>query len=184
MAGNKKATCTITVIKEPEGINLTPVEAVAVGKSVSLKANGYYMNGAKVVKTKDTISWESSDESIATITKGKLKGISAGTVTVTAYIEGTDLSESFEVSVVVPAKAVKLATTKLSASVGDTVDLGEAITVTPVDHTDTFVWTSSKESVATVDENGVVTIHGKGTAKITVKAVGGGKSATCTITVK
>ena len=44
-------------------------------------------------------------------------------------------------------------------------------------------WTSSDTSVATVDENGVVTAVGNGTAVITATAEGGGKTATMTITV-
>ena len=44
-------------------------------------------------------------------------------------------------------------------------------------------WTSSNESVATVDDNGVVTMVGVGSAKITAKSIVGKKTATCTITV-
>ena len=52
----------------------------------------------------------------------------------------------------------------------------------PDNHTDEITWSSSKESVATVDENGVVTAHENGSAKITAMT-GSGKKATCTVTV-
>ena len=51
-------------------------------------------------------------------------------------------------------------------------------TVTPADTTDTVIWSSSNENVATVN-NGVVTIHGIGTATIT--ATCGNQTATATI---
>ena len=46
----------------------------------------------------------------------------------------------------------------------------------------TVVWTTSKAAVAAVDGNGLVTLNGKGTAKIT--AAIGKKKATFTLTVK
>ncbi len=56
-------------------------------------------------------------------------------------------------------------------------------TVKPADATNkTLTWTSSDESVATVDSNGKITAKKVGTAKITVKA--GSKSKTITVTVK
>lgn len=62
-------------------------------------------------------------------------------------------------------------------NVGSTETL--VATVTPADTTDTVVWTSSDENVATVSD-GVVTTVGVGTATIT--ATCGNYSATCTVT--
>ncbi len=185
VAGKKKATVTVTVARMPEGIDVTGNNALAVGKYVTLKAYAYYEENGKVVKTKDVIRWESSDESVATVTdKGKVTAKGDGVAYIRAYIAGTGVEEIFEMHVVVPAKTVKLSSTKLSASVGDVLDLTNLLTVTPEEHTDVIIWASSKTSVATVTEDGVVTIVGTGTAKITVKAVGGNKSASVTVTVK
>jgi len=53
-------------------------------------------------------------------------------------------------------------------------------TVAPDDATDkTVTWTTSDESIATVDENGKVTAVAEGTATIT--AIAGDKTATCTV---
>ena len=57
-------------------------------------------------------------------------------------------------------------------------------TITPDNATNKNVtWSSSAESVATVDTNGKVTAVGAGTADITVKTQDGEKIATCTVTV-
>lgn len=78
----------------------------------------------------------------------------------------------------VPCTAVSLNKSTLSfAKVADTDTL--VATLTPSNTTDELVWTSSNENVATV-EDGVVTIHGIGTATIT--ATCGNASATATVT--
>lgn len=62
--------------------------------------------------------------------------------------------------------------------VGDTDTL--IATHTPSSQSDVFTWTSSDTNVATVNSSGVVTVHGIGTATITVTC--GQLSATATVT--
>ena len=81
---------------------------------------------------------------------------------------------------IVPVNEITLNEDNLELTVGSTVTL--KATVTPDNATyPSVTWTSDKESVATV-ENGVITAVSAGTATITANA--GGKSATCTVTVK
>lgn len=54
-------------------------------------------------------------------------------------------------------------------------------TVTPSDTTDGISWSSSNDSVATVNSHGVVTVQGIGTATITAQC--GSYTASCTVTV-
>lgn len=79
-----------------------------------------------------------------------------------------------------PATGISLNKTATTIYTGNTETL--IATVEPTDTTDTVVWTSSKESVATVDNTGKVTAVAPGTATITAKA--GDKTATCTVTVE
>ena len=82
----------------------------------------------------------------------------------------------------VAVTSVKLSKSKKSLNIGDTFTL--TATVKPNDATDKSVtWSSSDTSVATVDENGVVTAVAEGTATITATA-SNGVEASCTVTVK
>ncbi len=187
VGGKKSASVTVTVAPMPEWIEITGDTAVAKGKSITLKAYAYYRDeDGDSVKTKDTVLWRSSDETIATVTeKGKVVGIGAGRVTIVAYVDGLELEAAIEISIVIPATKLKFESSKATVYLGNELNLAEKLTVTPEDNTDTIIWTSSKPSVATVDpETGVVTPVSKGTAKITAKSVGGKKSASVTVTVK
>ena len=84
-------------------------------------------------------------------------------------------------TVTMPVSGVALDKTSAELQVGKTLTL--TATVTPDNATDKAVaWTSSNDAVVTVDANGVVTAKAEGTATITATA--GGKTATCTVTVK
>ena len=85
------------------------------------------------------------------------------------YIEGKS----------VPANKVNLSLETVNLEVGDTVTL--KATVDPENTTDQLAWSSSNNTVATVDENGKVTAVGAGKATITAKA--GNQTATCEVTV-
>ena len=81
----------------------------------------------------------------------------------------------------IKAESITLDQTEIQALKGTTVQL--TATVMPENTTNATVnWTSSDESIATVDENGMVTIHSKGECIITATTTDGTQlSATCTI---
>ena len=77
---------------------------------------------------------------------------------------------------------VKLDKTNLELKSGETYKINE--TVSPVNAISTEVkWSSSDESVATVDSSGNITAKGVGEAVITVTTVNSSKTATCTVKV-
>lgn len=83
-----------------------------------------------------------------------------------------------------PVASVSLSESSLALYSGESATITE--TVLPV-HANTrdVWWTSSNASVASVDEDGVVSALSKGVATITCKAKdGSGKKATCQVTVK
>ena len=80
------------------------------------------------------------------------------------------------------AEGVTLNKTSLSLGIGGTEQL--VATIEPEGTTNQNVtWASDNESIATVDEAGIVTGVALGTATITVTTESRGKTATCTVTV-
>ena len=174
-AGEKTATCSITVIP-------TPVTSVTLNKtSASLKVGETVTLTATVGPddaTDKTVTWTSSDATVASVSNGVVTAKKIGTATITA--KAGDMTASCTITVIpTPVTSVTLSKTSASLKVGETVTL--AATVNPSDATDkTVTWTTSDATVATVS-NGVVTAKKLGTATITAKA--GDKTATCSITV-
>jgi len=118
---------------------------------------------------------------------GNVTGTVPGTAKVKVSItnsEGT-VFESGELTitvVTVPVTSVSLDKTSDSVIVGDTTAL--AATVSPDNASDkTVTWSSSDPSVATVDQNGVVTGVSTGTAVITATTEDGSFTASYTVTV-
>lgn len=152
---------------------------------VSLKKGGEQQLSAKVMPSGlilDT-TWTSADPSIATVDEsGKVTAVSNGMTVVTASLE-SGVTASVTVSVVdVPVKSVKLSKTKMKMTVGDQHDL--KVKIAPANATiSTAFWSSSKESVATVDENGKITALSPGKTVITARAHNG-KKARCLLQVE
>ena len=136
--------------------------------------------------TNKAVTWTSSKESVATVdANGKVTAVAAGEATITVTTTDGSFTATCTVTVedaTVAVTGVTLNKTTLPLTVGDTETL--TATVAPTDATNKAVtWTSSKESVATVDANGKVTAVAAGEATITVTTTDGSKTATCTVTV-
>lgn len=80
------------------------------------------------------------------------------------------------------ATGITISPSTLEMSSGTTAQL--MATLSPEGSFGSMTWTSSNESVATVDGNGVVTAVAGGTCTITATAGGSLKKATCSVTVK
>ena len=135
--------------------------------------------------TNKSVKWTSSNESVATVSGGVIKGISIGTATITATTNNGKTA-TVKVTVtkndsIVDATGVTISPSSLTLTTGKTDTL--TATVTPSNATDkTVTWSSSNDSVAKVS-NGTVTAVSEGTATITAKT-SNGKTATATVTVE
>ena len=127
-----------------------------------------------------SVTWKSSNTAVATVTsKGKVKGVKAGTVTITCTSTITGAKATCKVTV----GYVKLDQTEVTVKKGKTVTL--AATVYPSKLEDkTVTWESSDKTIATVTSKGKVKGIKAGTATITCTSNATGLSTTCTVTVK
>lgn len=83
----------------------------------------------------------------------------------------------------VSVTGISISKTSLNLGVGQNFTL--TTEVNPSNATNKSIsWSSSNDSIATVNSNGVVTAKAAGTAVITVKTEDGSKSATCTIKIQ
>ncbi|PKU88281.1 Bacterial Ig-like domain (group 2), partial [Bifidobacterium pseudolongum subsp. globosum] len=173
------APCVVTI----------PVESVTIaGSDFTLKEGDAKKIAATVAPTNatdKTVTWTSSDASVATVdASGTVKAVKAGTATITATAGG----KSAIVTVTVKGEDPIVAVQSVSIAGGDfTLDTGKtkvlSATVKPDNATNKAVaWSSSDASVASVDASGKVTAKKAGTATITAKS--GGKSASVKVSVK
>ena len=159
----------------------TPGANLIVGQTAQLSATPRDAKGNAL--TGRTISWTTSSATIATVSTGGLvTGVTPGTVTISATIDGKIGSSTMTIiPVPVASVSVSLAagtvqagqTTQATAVVRDAA--GNALTGRTVD------WSSSNPAVASVSSAGVVTGLTAGTATIT--ATSEGKNGTADITV-
>ena len=128
-----------------------------------------------------TITYASSDESVAAVdAAGNVTPVAAGEADVTAEIAGNGLTSSCHVVVTPAVEALYLSEDAVTLGTADDVTLTLYAEPEEVD-VSAAVWTSSDESVATVDEEGTVTAVAEGEA--TVTATLGGMEVTCEVTV-
>lgn len=129
-----------------------------------------------------SVTWSSSDESVATVADGVVTGVSAGSATITVTTVDGGFTATSAVNVSNAVTGVSLDQTAVTLEVSETVTL--IATVEPADATNQTVgWVSGNESVATVNNSGLVTAVAPGTATISVITVDGSFMATCEVTV-
>lgn len=183
-SGNKQAVCTVTV--KPETDVTVPVTSVTLNQSVYTLAIGASYTLIPTVlpanATDRQVKWSSSNEKTVTVSdRGVIQAIAEGTSTIKAEAGGKSATCAVTVEkTIVAVTEVTLDRTSLTLKVNETFTL--SATVAPENATDKAVkWTTSDSGVVRVS-NGIVTSVGEGTANITAAA--GGKSASCTVTVK
>ena len=130
----------------------------------------------------DGVTWKSTDTNVVTVTDaGVINAVGAGTATVKLTVG--NVSASCKVTVLQPVTSISLDRTSLSLDALGTYQLVAWVYPSTANNQN-VVWESSDTSVATVDENGLVTALKKGTTTITVKSTDGSNiSRSCTVTV-
>ena len=184
--GGKTATMSITVKNPalPEKIQLNEMEdrLIYIGDQMDLGCS------VEPANAKGSLIWDSSNPDAVDVTgDGHLYAIAEGIATITvSSFDNPDVYDSVQITVADPAKPQSV-----SLNVGETHELNvkESLQLVPTilparEELDTRVtWATSDKTIATVDENGLVTPLKAGKVTITVKTVSMGKTAQVKITV-
>ncbi|MCD8084992.1 MAG: Ig-like domain-containing protein [Clostridiales bacterium] len=208
-ADDQTATCTVTCAEPVDtsvatgiSLNYTDITLNSLGDAASLVAT------VTPSGWEGTVSWSSSDESVATVdSTGYVLYVSGGTCTITA--RAGDLTASCRVHCRTTDTGSSGSDTGSSggdtgSSGGDTGSsgtgtgssssltldntditlnsVGDGITLTVTGGNGTYTWSSSNTAVATVTTGGSVYAQGSGTCTITVTS--GGSSASCVVRVR
>lgn len=122
--------------------------------------------------SKLTIEWTSSDEEVVTVdATGLITAVGAGEADVTASAKDVNISSTTHVKVVITPTGVEAPEALELVTNGENSKNLDA-KMTPEDATEVkLAYTSSDESVATVDENGLVTAVADGECTITAYIV-------------
>ena len=204
--GSKKATIKLEVLRPVTGITLDEDDLIILDQHDPVLAGIVHIDEEDTRRVivlrrdksitldltaapKDASSRKvtvvSSDEAVVSVRDKKITGEELGECVVTvSSVQNPEVQLSYRVLVVEPVKSVSV------SGADDSVLVGGQLTLTPaVSRAEatlqSLVWTSSKEGVATVDQNGVVTGVSKGSTTITAEAMdGSGKKDTCKVTVK
>ena len=157
----------------------TDMLSLAAGKTATVR-----VSVRPYAANKKGVTYASTDESIATVTsKGKVTAIAIGQCQITATsVYDPAVTASLPVQVVKPVDDLTVTTQESTVYVGGTLAL--AVTVEPADATDpSVIFASSRDSIATVSPDGVITGVARGSAKITVTSRDGYAKTTFAITV-
>lgn len=128
------------------------------------------------------VSWESSNEGIATVTSdGEVTLLTDDTATITVTTQEGGFTDTCVVSKKIHVTSIEFDKTLIELMVGETDTI--TATLSPEDASDkAFTWASSNEDVALVSD-GVISAVGGGTATITATTRDGGLTAQCTVNV-
>lgn len=174
-----KGSTKIIVVPTPvDKFVITGPASMQVGTTTKIEVT---IEPSTATATMADITWESSDETMATVdAEGNVTvGGTPGEVTISATL--LDPANDKQLTAECKIKIVGIAVTAISFETAEPINLkdGESIelkvNIEPEEATDKSVtWTSDKEDVATVDQNGKVTAKAKlGEATITATANGG-----------
>ena len=180
-AGAVTLTATVpvpTVAVTGVRLNKTSLSFTGTGSSQTLTATVSPSNA-----TNKTLTWSSSNTSVATVSNGVVKAVGFGTATITAKSNnGKTASCSVTVNPIQPTGIKATPETSTLYGLNGTVKL--SANVMPSNATNKAVtWSSRNTSVATVSSDGTVKAVGYGTTVITATTVNG-LTSNCTINVK
>lgn len=147
--------------------------SIPVGESIALTATSR--------DDAESFSWESNDSAVAVVDEsGVVTGVAPGEVEVSAVGMNTGATGRSIIQVVAPVvHQIVLAPTSAGIEVGETF----SFVATSTRSGDRIAWSIDEESVATVDQSGVVTGVGPGNAMVTATGLDSAVSGSAAVEV-
>ena len=171
-------TCTVTVEETPEIAIYTDQAELNLMKGDEQQLTVIYK--PEHIKDDYPTVWTLSDETVASVENGLVKAVGGGTAVIT--VTCGESTASITVNVSVKLEGIYLEETETSLAPDDVYQI--TVTPVPADATNLkMTYVSSDETVASVDENGLVKGVGQGTAVIRITAADGGYTAELTVDV-
>lgn len=187
--GGKTASCQVAVTAAP------PQTIAVTGVTVSMnfveltEGDEPYQLTATVQPedaTNKEVTWASADESVATVKDGLVTPVAPGETTVTVTTVDGGKTDKCTVSVLakeVPATGVTVDPASVEIVEGETYQL--KATVSPEGADQTVEWVSQHNSIATVDQNGLITAVSPGETRVFARSAAYPEMmAYCEVTVK
>jgi len=154
--------------------NIVPITSIDITEETMIVNSNQQVKIERIINPTDyneDIIWTSSDTNIAQINEfGFVYGFENGEVTITASNKAGDIFDTIVITVIEPVSRVVI---DEEYKVVNTGDIGVVIEATAYPETATnknLIWQSSDETVATVDQNGAITIVGPGNVVIRAQA--------------
>ena len=155
-----EATTLVTVCQEAPTISFKKAD-IAVGPGGSVKLETVLNHPVK-----QKITYSVADEAIATVDEsGILTGHAEGSTTVTATLpNGASATQTLTVIPLIESISLSIPRT-MKVKIGGSKQI--TASAAPTSSPEKLIWASSDPSIATVDENGLVSGHKKGNVTIT-----------------
>ena len=170
----------VVITEVPKVVSITIPNTLSLSVGDSYKFSPViYEEGANT-----TLSWESSNSSVATIQNGTIKALSPGNTTITCIAANGVSAQCFVTVTPIYISSISLNKSELDLDEGDKYTL--IATISPTNATNKDVeWSSTNNNIAIVGNNGTVVGISEGYCYITAYTKdGSNKSANCLVHVK
>lgn len=179
------ATCAVTVTDS------TPVVTKVTLSQNTLNLDCYNNKTATLTATVEgkfdyatTVTWSTNNSTVASVSNGVVTAKAKGTAVITATSTQTTSVKATCTVIVTDSAPIEITLDKSTGTIGVGKTMQLTATVTHYQSDSSVNWSTSKSSVATVSNSGVVTGVAAGTAVITATSKEDGtKSDSCTVTV-
>lgn len=195
--GNAKITATLDGKSDTVDIRIRPTDVTVTGVEINEEnvemdvGETYELSATILPKNEDTaelnVSWDSSNQNVATVSDGVVTAIGSGTTTITVSTDKGGYTAECTVTVVEHVTAIKFNRSTLDLVVnGVEKTLSVAFVPSNATHKEvTFSITNGRRAEITDNGDGTLSVKGltEGTTTISAKSKDGNYTATCNVTV-